>query len=218
MTNTSQELEKRDSPNVSTDRDILSNLVHTPENFHAGKVSLYTDAWKCITSDRWLLSQLQGYSIEFVQIPYQHKHPPNIRFSQEEQTFIHEQMNKLIERKVVEPVGPSDRTSSEFISNIFLRPKKDGSYRLILNLKILNNDVEHIHFKMETLKSAITLMTSDCWFASIDLKDAYYSIPIHNADKKYLRFIWNETCYQFCCLPFGLSSAPRVFTKIMKPK
>lgn len=65
-----------------------------------------------------------------------------------------------------------------YISNIFTRPKKDGGHIIILNLKPLNNDIEHIHFKMDTLKSAINLMKKDCYFASIDLEDAYYSVAV----------------------------------------
>ena len=38
---------------------------------------------------------------------------------------------------------------------IFIFPKKDGTYRLILNLKNLNDHVEYHHFKMDTLQSAI---------------------------------------------------------------
>lgn len=41
---------------------------------------------------------------------------------------------------------------------------------------------------MDTLKSAIHLMKQDCLFASIDLKDAFYSIPVAHEDRKYLRF------------------------------
>lgn len=69
-----------------------------------------------------------------------------------------------------------------YISNIFTRPKKDGGHRIIRNLKSLNNDIEHINFKMDTLKSAIYLVKKDCYFASIDLKDAYYSVAVHPSD------------------------------------
>ena len=102
------------------------------------------------------------------------------------------------------------------ISNIFLRPKKDGSYRLILNLKEFNKNVTY-HFKIDSLNTIIKLMQKDCFMASVDLKDAYYSIAIRQADQKYLQFRWQGTVYQFTCLPNGLTSGPRKFTKIFKP-
>ena len=53
--------------------------------------------------------------------------------------------------------------------------------------------------------------------ASVDLKDAYYSIPIAEEDRKILIFQWKGEYYLFTCLPNGLSSAPRILTKILKP-
>ena len=52
---------------------------------------------------------------------------------------------------------------------------------------------------------------------SLDLKDAYFSVPVFRPHCKYLRFIWRDQRYEFTCLPFGYSLAPRVFTKIFKP-
>ena len=68
-----------------------------------------------------------------------------------------------------------------------------------------------------TLHTITKLIEKNCFMASIDLKDAYYSVPIAREDRKYLRFIWQDTQYQFTCLPNGLSCAPRKFTKLMKP-
>ena len=53
--------------------------------------------------------------------------------------------------------------------------------------------------------------------AVLDLKDDYYSVPINLQHRKFLRFEFKGTLYEFTCLPNGLSSAPRVFTKLMKP-
>ena len=88
---------------------------------------------------------------------------------------------------------------------------------MILNLQCFNKFVQYYHFKMDTLESAIQLMKPGCFKASIDLKDAYYSVPVAKEDQKYLKFIFNGTLYKYTCLPNGLSSAPHIFTKLLKP-
>ena len=108
-------------------------------------------------------------------------------------------------------------TPDSFISNIFIHPKKDGTYRMILNLKPLNEFVDYHHFKMDTFRTALKLIRPGCFMASVDLNDAYYSIPIAEEDRKFLMFEWKGKYHQFKCLPNGLSSAPRIFTKILKP-
>ena len=60
-------------------------------------------------------------------------------------------------------------------------------------------------------------MTKDCYFGSIDLQDAYYSCSITENDRKYLRFYWQGNKYQYTSLAMGLASAPRIFTKLLKP-
>lgn len=70
---------------------------------------------------------------------------------------------------------------------------------------------------METIRSALCLVKQDCWLTSVDLKDAYYSVPVYSTNREFLKFIWKNQCYQYTCFPNGLSSAPRVFTKLLKP-
>ena len=125
-----------------------------------------------------------------------------------------EEIDKLLKKGVIEISKYED---DQFISNIFTRPKKDGGYRMILDLSELNEYISYNHFKMETFETARSLITSDCYMASLDLRDAYYSVPIAKCDRKYLKFYWNNTLYNFTALPNGLSSGPRLFTKILKP-
>ena len=88
---------------------------------------------------------------------------------------------------------------------------------MILNLKGLNKHSEKHNFKMDTVWSAVRLMTPNYFMASIDLKDAYYVVPIAEEHRKYLRVYWQGSLYQNTCMPNGLSSAPRYFTKLLKP-
>ena len=50
----------------------------------------------------------------------------------------------------------------------------------------------------------------------IDIKDAYYSVPILEEHQKFLKFMFKGKSYQFTCLPNGLSSGPHKFTKLLK--
>ena len=104
-----------------------------------------------------------------------------------------------------------------FFSTIFTVPKKGGERHPIVNLKGLNRFIPHIHFKMEGTQSLRDIVLPGDFMIKLDLKDAYFSIPIHPSHWKFLTFRWKQTFFQFTCLPFGLSSAPRVFTKVMKP-
>jgi hypothetical protein len=88
---------------------------------------------------------------------------------------------------------------------------------MILNLKNLNLDIVYEHFKMETLETAMSLITQGCWLASLDLSDAYYTVPILAEHTKFLKFVWEGIVYKFICMPNGLACAPRYFTKILKP-
>ena len=70
-------------------------------------------------------------------------------------------------------------SEGDFISPVFLRLKKNGiDYRMILNLKELNKFVAYQHLKMDSLKCATSLMTQGCYMASVDTRDAYYTVPV----------------------------------------
>jgi hypothetical protein len=69
---------------------------------------------------------------------------------------------------------------------------------------------------METLAMVLRQPIKNKWAASIDLKDAYLHIPIQPRDQKWLRFKILGQAYMFKCLPFGLSTAPRVFTLVVR--
>ena len=68
---------------------------------------------------------------------------------------------------------------------------------------------------MESLASAICLMTPGSYMASVDLQDAYYSVPVDESYQKYLKLSWKGELFQFTCLLNGLASAPRLFTKLL---
>ena len=195
--------------------NLVCVLTNTKENFIGGKIFHAMHNWSSLTSDSFILKYVSGECLDFIELPLQVAPPRPLSFKPSEQIALDLAVNKFLCHGIVEPCEPSSGLC--FYSNIFPVLKKDGSARIILNLSDLNVHVEHVHFKMETLKDVIPVVFHKCFFATIDLQDAYYSVPIRPADRDWLRFLWHGKHYRFTCLPQGFTSAPRIFTRLLKP-
>ena len=108
-------------------------------------------------------------------------------------------------------------TSPGFYSRLFVVWKTSGSWRPVIDLSHLNRFVDVSPFQMETIQSVLLSVRQGDWMASIDLKEAYLQVPVHPASRHFLRFMFQDTVYQFKVLCFGLSTAPQVFTRVMAP-
>ena len=179
----------------------------------AGRLQYHIDNWKVVSRDRWILETIQGYPLELVSEPHQRPRPQPPRYNQEQNKVILEEIQELLQKGVVTRV----ETQDGFYSTLFLVPKKDGGQRPVINLKALNGFVQNHHFKMEGIHTLKELVRPGDWLTKVDLKDAYFTIPIRLDFRCLLRFTFQEESYEFTCLPFGLSSAPWVFTKTLKP-
>ena len=180
----------------------------------AGNVANHLDNWGKLTSDRWVLDNIKGVRIPFISQPIQERPPHTLRMSDSETMQMSVEIQSLLRKKVIEPTLPS---ANQWISNVFLRPKPNGKFRLILDLTNLNKLVTYNHFKMSSLQTAADMLRPNAWLASIDLRDAYYTIPIARQDRHFLWFFWDNVLYQFTAMPNGLACAPRLFTKILTP-
>jgi hypothetical protein len=53
-----------------------------------------------------------------------------------------------------------------------------------------------------------------CLLAKLDLKEAYRAVPVHPSDQRLLAVSWQGTPYLDRALPFGLRSAPKLFSAL----
>ena len=134
--------------------------------------------------------------------------------SAKEVQFVRGELKKLISEKVVERIFV--KPANCWVSNIFLRPKKDGLYCMILNLKPLNKFVAYHKFKMEGIYDVLKMVHKNFKMISIDLKQAYFHVAISQQDQKYMIFKFEGQYYKFCVLPNGLASGPHIFVRLSK--
>lgn len=182
----------------------------------------YLPAWEEITQDSWVLNVISnGYAPRFTDIK-----PPLTRewrkfesvtakTPPEQGTLLQEHVQELLTKQAVELV--TDPQSLGYYSHMFLVPKKNGKLRPIINLKQLNTYLEIPTFQMETAGSVAAAVQPGDWATSLDLTDAYFHVPIAPWFRKYLRIVVKGKIYQYRALPFGLSTSPRVFTKMLEP-
>ena len=123
-------------------------------------------------------------------------------------------VDNFVDNKIIKIVSPNH---DQFLSHIFPVPKKTlDEFRIILDLTELNNFVRKVKFRMDKISDIMSIIKPGDFLVSIDLSDAYFCIAMHILSVPFLTFIFMRIYYQFTCLPQGLTSAPRIFTKVIR--
>lgn len=171
--------------------------------------------WEGRVQDQWALDVVRrGYSLEFLSLPPLTTSIKWTHLQSHPDELLQTEIQEMLMKGAVEQVSPH---TPGFYCTFFLVPKKDGGWRPVLNLKPLNKFLSYQRFRMETPRSILSVLSRGEWLASLDLRDAYFHVPILPAHRPFLRFAFGKKVYQFRVLPFGLSTAPRVFTKMLAP-
>lgn len=93
---------------------------------------------KSLQTQKFYRQSVAKKLIEFSSLPQQAKAPKENKFSIPEQLAVEQEIKKLLTKGII---AESAHEPNGFISPIFRKPKPDGSYKLILNLKGLNKYV-----------------------------------------------------------------------------
>jgi len=110
----------------------------------AGRLQYFLQNWKKITSNPEILNWVSG--LDFHSKPYQLKPPYQAKMSKEETSLISQEVKAMLGKGAIQKVT---NVEGQFLSNLFLVPKKDGGNRPVINLKSLNSFIPYLHFKMK---------------------------------------------------------------------
>ena len=183
----------------------------------AGRLKTHAQFWLSIGASQFILDVIdQGYRIPF------HSSPP-VSFSSNNKSalahpdFVEEAISELL---VSHRIFESDSLPHN-VNPLSVSVQSSGKKRLILDLRFVNNHLWKQSVKFEDLKVALNYLDRGHFLFSFDIKSGYHHIEIFPPHQSFLGFSW---CYKgrvryFCfkVLPFGLSTAPYIFTKVFRP-
>jgi hypothetical protein len=181
-----------------------------------GRTALAKEAWLVITNEEWTLQTICGARLQFLRLTDRDTSffCSDRLFPETQSNAILLEIHSLLDRKAIRRTRLTDLS---FLCPLFLISRENKKVRLIHNLKPLNACLTKLHFKMEGLPAILQVIQEGDYFIKIDLKDAYLSIPMHPKEFPFLGFSCNNEFFNWTSLPFGLSQAPWIFTKILKP-
>ena len=159
----------------------------------------------------------EGYKIPVVSLPPP-KHSDNNFSAIKEKDFVSEAILDLLKMNCIEELDEA----LDIVNPLSVSTQSSGKERLILDLRHFNLYVYKQKFKCEDLKVALSIISRGYSLFKFDLKSGYHHVEIFPEHGRFLAFSWGFgdgviRYFQFAVLPFGLSSAPYLFTKLFKP-
>ena len=124
---------------------------------------------------------------------------------------ISQELNRLEKQGTISPV-----THSQWATPIVSVPKKDGKFRICGDYKVTVNQVLMVEeYPLPTPEELFSTLAGGKVFSKLDLSQAYLQLPVDEESKQYLTINTHQGLYVYNRLPFGVSSAPAIFQKLM---
>lgn len=169
--------------------------------------------WKSINASDFIISTIStGYVIPFI-MPPKEMYMKNNKSAILNAEFVSDTVSELLLSSCIIQVP----FIPVVVNPLSVAMNSSGKKRLILDLSVLNKFVRRDKVKFEDWKIALQYFQKGFHMFKFDLKSGYHHIDICSAQQTFLGFSWNNLFYVFTVLPFGLSSAPYIFTKCLRP-
>ena len=145
---------------------------------------------------------------------------PHARDISDKDVVLRREVDKLVLAGHVSEIDPED---AKCVTSIFLVDKKpdpenpEGSFRPCTNLKPVNRFIHVIYFTLPSLREILPYLKKGYYACKLDLKSAYFHMPIAKRDASWLCFRHRGRVFRWNCLPSGHIIAPREWQRLMLP-
>jgi len=134
---------------------------------------------------------------------------PTYRLSATELAELKKQLEELMKAGFIQP------SKSPFGAPILFVKKKDGSMRMCVDYRALNNITIKNSYPLPRVDELFDRLQGAKYFSKIDLRSGYHQIRIDPGDVPKTAFRTRYGHYEFLVLPFGLTNAPGTFMHLM---
>jgi hypothetical protein len=122
---------------------------------------------------------------------------------------LKEQLQELLDKGYVHP------SSSPWGEPIFFVPKKDGTQRMCVDYRSLNEVTIKNKYPLPRIDDLFDQLKGACIFSKIDLRSGYHQLKIRATDVPKTAFITRYGLYEYMVMSFGLTNAPTYFMYLM---
>ena len=130
---------------------------------------------------------------------------PLYNMSEEEMKIVHKYVKDMMDKGLIRP------STSPCGAPILFAKKKDGSLRLCVDYRRLNDITIKNVYPLPLITEMLDRIAGSEWFTSLDLKDAYWLVRIRKGDEWKTAFRTRYGLFEYLVMPFGLSNAPSNF-------
>ena len=181
------------------------------------RLKSHFSAWEEIGSPSSVLSVIkEGYKLPLLTIP-ESCILANNKSAIDNACFVTKAQEDLIAANCISIV----HSQPWVVNPLTVSVRTEGKKRLVLVLRHVNPHLFKYKFKCEDISTAQQLLGEGYYLSRFDIKSAYHHVEIFDSNRTYLGFQWpyqgKPTYFVFNVLSFGMSTAPYIFTKVLKP-
>ena len=137
------------------------------------------------------------------------KQPPR-RLGVEKDAEVERQVQELVDKGMVEPAD------SAWSSPVVLVKKKDNSWRLCIDYRRLNEVTRQDAYPLPRIDDSLDALSGSVYFSTLDLVSGYWQVPLDKEAQDKSAFVTRSGLWKWKVLPFGLTSAPATFERLME--
>ena len=135
---------------------------------------------------------------------------PARRFPFWKQTEAKEIVDDLLKRDLIEP------SASPWAAPVVMVKKKDNTTHLCVDYRRLNSHTIQDAYPLPRIDDSLDALGGSKWFCTLDLASGYWQVGMSKSAQEKSAFITSGGLYSWKVMPFGLSTAPGTFERLME--